>query len=116
MVDAFFAASRDGDFSALVAVLDPDAVLRSDGGVARPAASVLLHGGPTIAKQALTYGQLAPYVRPILVNGTAGVVVVPHDRPVSVMAFTIRNGKITAIDVLADPDRLDVLDVAVGKN
>lgn len=116
VVDAFFAASRDGDFSALVAVLDPDAVLRSDGGVARPAASALLHGGSAIAKQALTYGQLAPYVRPVLVNGTAGVVVVPHGRPVSIMAFTVRNGRITAIDVLADPDRLDELDVAVGEN
>ncbi|GAB3520885.1 RNA polymerase sigma factor SigJ [Arthrobacter monumenti] len=116
VVDAFFAASRDGDFSALVAVLDPDAVLRSDGGFARPAASVLLRGGATIAKQALTYGQLAPHIRPVHVNGTAGVVVVPHGRPVSVMAFTVRDGRITAIDVLADPDRLEELDVAVGEN
>jgi RNA polymerase sigma-70 factor, ECF subfamily len=112
-VDAFFVASRDGDFAALVAVLDPDVVLRSDGGLARPAASAVIHGGPAVAERALTFARLAPFARPALVNAAAGVVVAPHGRPVSVMGFTVRNGKIVAIDVLADPTRLDQLDLAV---
>jgi RNA polymerase sigma-70 factor, ECF subfamily len=110
VVDAFFAASRNGDFAALVAVLDPDVVLRSDGGLARPSASVVIHGGPTVAEQALTFARLAPFVRPVLVNAAPGAVVTPRGRPVSVMGFIVRNGKIVAIDVLADPARLDQLD------
>jgi RNA polymerase sigma-70 factor (ECF subfamily) len=113
VVDAFFAASRNGDFAALVAVLDPDVVLRSDGGLARPSASVVIHGGPTVAEQALTFGRLSPFVRPVLVNAAAGVVVAPGGRPVSVMGFTVRNGKIVAIHVLADPARLQQLGLAV---
>ena len=112
VVDAFFAASRNGDLAALVAVLDPDTVLRSDGWLARPSASVLVHGGPTVAERALTFGQLSPFVRPALVNAAAGVVVAPRGRPVSIMGFIVRNGKIVAIDVLADPDRLRKLDLA----
>ncbi len=113
VVDAFFAAARDGEFDALVAVLDPDIVLRSDGGVARPAATVLLRGAAAVAGQALGFGRLHPFVRPALVNGVAGVVVAPHRRPFSVMAFTVRGGRIVEIDVLADPDRLRQLDLAV---
>jgi RNA polymerase sigma-70 factor (ECF subfamily) len=113
VVDAFFAASRNGDFAALVAVLDPDVVLRSDGGLGRPGASAVIHGGPTVAEQALTFGRLAPFVRPALVNAAAGVVVAPRGRPVSVMGFAVRNGRIVAIDVLADPTRLDQLDLPV---
>jgi RNA polymerase sigma factor (sigma-70 family) len=113
VVDAFFAAARDGEFDALVAVLDPDIVLRSDGGVARPAATVLLRGAAAVAGQALAFGRLHPFVRPALVNGVAGVVVAPHRRPFSVMAFTVRGGRIVEIDVLADPDRLRQLDLAV---
>jgi RNA polymerase sigma-70 factor (ECF subfamily) len=113
VVDAFFAASRNGDFAALVAVLDPDVVLRSDGGLARPSASAVIHGGPTVAGQALTYAKLSPFVQPALVNGAAGVVVAPGGRPVSVMGFIVRNGRILAIDVLADPDRLRQLNLAV---
>jgi RNA polymerase sigma factor (sigma-70 family) len=112
VVDAFFAASRNGDFAALVAVLDPDVVLRSDGGLSRPDASAVIHGGSTVAEQALTFARLSPFVRPALVNGAAGVVVAPHGRPFSVMGFTVRNGKIIAIDVLADPIRLRQLDLA----
>jgi RNA polymerase sigma factor (sigma-70 family) len=112
VVDAFFAASRNGDFAALVAVLDPDVVLRSDGGPSRPGASAVIHGGLTVAEQALTFARLSPFVRPALVNGAAGVVVAPRGRPFSVMGFTVRNGKIIAIDVLADPTRLRQLDLA----
>jgi RNA polymerase sigma factor (sigma-70 family) len=111
VVDAFFAAAREGDFEALVAVLDPDIVLRSDGGVLRPAASVVLHGAAAVAGQALTYARLSPFVRPALVNGAAGVVVAPGGRPTSIMGFTVTGGKIVAIDAIADPERLLALDL-----
>jgi RNA polymerase sigma-70 factor (ECF subfamily) len=113
VVDAFFAAARDGDFDALVAVLDPDVVVRSDGGVLRPGASVVIHGARTVAEQALTFARLSPFVRPALVNGTAGVVVAPGGRPFSVMGFTVRRGRIVEIDALSDPARLRRLDLAV---
>nr|WP_285536763.1 sigma-70 family RNA polymerase sigma factor [Streptomyces lavendulae] len=109
-VDAFFAAARDGRFEALVSVLDPDVVLRSDGGVGG-ALTVVLNGARTVAGQAVTYGSLTPFVRPALINGAAGVVVVRKDRAVSVMAFTVVGGKIVAIDVLSDPERLKSLDL-----
>jgi RNA polymerase sigma factor (sigma-70 family) len=113
VVDAFFAAAHDGDFDALVAVLDPDVVLRSDGGVARPGASFVVHGARAVAEQALTFARLSPFVRPALVNGAAGVVVAPRGRPFSVMGFTVSRGKIVQIDGLADPERLRRLDLAV---
>jgi RNA polymerase sigma-70 factor (ECF subfamily) len=113
VVDAFFAAARDGDFEALVAVLDPDVVLRSDGGVVRPDASVVVHGARGVAERALTFARLSPFVRPALVNGAAGVVVAPRGRPFSVMGFTVTRGKIVAIDAIADPARLRQLDLAV---
>jgi RNA polymerase sigma factor (sigma-70 family) len=113
VVDAFFAASRAGNFDALVAVLDPDVVLRADGGALRPDASVLVRGAETVAARALTFHRLSPFVRPAVVNGVAGVVVAPGGQPFSVMAFTVRNGKIVEIDALADPERLRELDLAV---
>jgi RNA polymerase sigma factor (sigma-70 family) len=113
VVDAFFAAAREGDFDALVAVLDPDVVLRSDGGTARPGATHVVHGAEAVARRAMTFARLSPFVRPALVNGAAGVVVAPRGRPFSVLAFTVRNGKIVAIDGLADPDRLKELDLTV---
>jgi RNA polymerase sigma-70 factor, ECF subfamily len=113
VVDAFFAAARAGDFEALVAVLDPDVVLRSDGGATRPGASVVVHGARAVAARALTFARLSPFVRPALVNGAAGVVVAPRGRPFSVMGFTVVGGKIVAIDGLADPVRLSRLDLAV---
>jgi RNA polymerase sigma-70 factor (ECF subfamily) len=113
VVDAFFAAAREGDFEALVAVLHPDVVLRSDGGAKRPDATVLVHGARTVAARAMTFANLAPYVRPALINGAAGVVVAPHGRVFSVLGFTVADGRIVAIDALADPDRLAQLDVTV---
>jgi RNA polymerase sigma-70 factor (ECF subfamily) len=112
VVDAFFAASREGDFEALVAVLDPDVVLRSDGGLARPAASHVMRGAEEVAASALTFSRLSPFVRPAIVNGAAGVVVSPHGRPFSVMGFTVRDGKIVEIDAISDPERLARLDLA----
>ncbi len=113
VVDAFFAASRDGDFDALVAVLDPDVELRIDGGVLREEASLVLRGAKAVAAHTATYSRLYPFVRPALVNGAAGAVVAPHGRLFSVMAFTVTNGKIIAIDGLVDPERLAQLDLQV---
>jgi RNA polymerase sigma factor (sigma-70 family) len=110
VVDAFFAAARRGDFDALVAVLDPDIVLRVDGGTARPETTILLRGASAVASRALTFAHLSPFVRPALINGAAGVVVAPDGRPFSIMAFTVRGGRVVAIDALVDPTRIDKLD------
>ena len=112
VVDAFFAAARHGDFDALVAVLDPEVVLRSDGGAGRPA-TALIRGAAAVAGQALMFTRLSPFVRPALVNGVAGVVVAPGGRPTTVMGFTVRDGKIVEIDAITDPARLRRLDVVV---
>ena len=113
VVDAFLAASRDGDFDTLLAVLDPDVVLRIDGGAVRAGLSREVRGARAVAEQTLTFSRLSPFVRPALVNGAAGVVVAPRGRLFSVMGFTIRGGKIVEVDILADPARLSRLDVSV---
>jgi RNA polymerase sigma-70 factor (ECF subfamily) len=112
VVDAFFAAARDGNLDALVAVLDPDVVLRAAGGAARPGQTVTIRGARAVAAQAATYTRLAPFVQPALVNGAAGIVVAAGGRALSVMGFAVAHGKIVAIDVLADPERLAALDLA----
>jgi len=114
VVDAFFAAAHRGDFDALVAVLDPDVVLRSDGGSARAGASMTVRGASAVARRALMFAKLSPFVRPVLVNGVAGVVVAPHGRLFSIMGFTVTGGRIVAIDALSDPARLGRLEVALG--
>jgi RNA polymerase sigma-70 factor (ECF subfamily) len=116
VVDAFFAASRDGDFEALVAVLDPEVVLRADGGGAPGRVSVEIHGSENVAAQALMFRRLAPLVRPALVNGAAGVVVAAGGRTLSVMGFSVANGRIVAIDVLSDPGRVANLDLTVWED
>jgi RNA polymerase sigma factor (sigma-70 family) len=113
VVDAFFAAARRGDFDALVAVLDPDVVLRADRGAVPVSPAKVVRGAPAVARQALTFARPALFVRPALVNGAAGVVVASGGRPFSVMGFTVRGGKIVEIDVLADPARLRQLEVAL---
>jgi RNA polymerase sigma factor (sigma-70 family) len=110
VVDAFFAAARDGDFDALVAVLHPDVVSRGDGG---PGASAVARGARDVAARALTFARLAPFVRPALVNGAAGAVVAPRGEPFSVMGFTVVSGRIVEIDAITDPARLRALDLAV---
>jgi RNA polymerase sigma factor (sigma-70 family) len=112
VVDAFLAAARDGDFAALVAVLDPDVVLRSDGGPDRPGATAMVRGAEAVAARAMTFAGLAPFARPALVNGAPGFVVAPRGRVISVLGFTVANGKIVEIDSLADPARLSRLDLA----
>lgn len=111
VVDAFFEASREGDFDALVAVLHPEVVLRADGGEARRSANHVIRGAVEVAGRAMTFASLSPFVQPVLVNGVAGVLVAPQGRPFSVMAFTVAGGKVVAIDALADPARLERLEL-----
>ena len=111
VVDAFFAAARDGDLEALVAVLDPDVIRRADGGAAIPIP--VLHGPRDVAAQAATIAEFARFGRPVLVNGTAGALAIADGAVFSVMAFTVVRGKIVSIDVLVDPDRVAGLDLVV---
>jgi RNA polymerase sigma-70 factor (ECF subfamily) len=113
VVDAFFAASRDGDFDALLDVLHPDVELRIDGGAVRAEASLMLRGADAVAGHTATYSELHPFVRPALVNGAPGAVVAPHGRVFSVMAFIVTNGRIIQIDALLDPERLAQLDLRI---
>src|SRR5438045_2544775 len=101
LVDAFLAASRAGDFDALVALLDPDVVFRVRGGRARPAT---VRGPAAVARTVLTRGTpFAHLGRPALVNGAPGVLVGPLDAPISVVAFTVARGRIASVDVIASP-------------
>jgi RNA polymerase sigma-70 factor (ECF subfamily) len=109
VVDAFFAAARDGDFAALLAVLDPDIVVRADGGPLPVGASRVVRGAVAVAEETLTAGgfpRLARIVQPALVNGAAGVVVAPGGHLSAIIGITVRHGKIVEIDILADPARL----------
>jgi RNA polymerase sigma factor (sigma-70 family) len=105
VVDAFLAASRGADLHGLLAVLDPDVTLRVDQG----AGLHVVRGAATVAGQALIFARLAPFARPALVNGAVGMVTVVDGRTVSVMAVTVRDGRITGLDIIADPDRLTAL-------
>jgi RNA polymerase sigma factor (sigma-70 family) len=112
VVDAFLAAARDGDFERLVGVLDPDIVLRSDGGAARPELVTLVRGARAVAEQAMTFRRFGETATRALVNGVpGGVAWSPDGSPFAVLALTVRGGKIVAIDILADPDRLAELDL-----
>jgi hypothetical protein len=111
IVDAFLAAVRVGSFEALLEVLDPDVVLRSD---RIPGGLKEIRGARTVAEQALMFSRLAQSVQPVLVNGTAGIVSwLPGGQPFSVMGFTVRGSRIVEIDVLGDPARLSRLDLTV---
>ncbi len=114
VVNAFLAAARAGDFDALVAVLDPNVVLRADGGATRPGASRVVRGAKAVATGAVTASRLAQFARPALVNGAAGLVAFdPRGRLRSVTGFTVAGEKIVEINVLADPARLRKLNLAV---
>ena len=110
VVEAFHAAAREGDFDALVAVLDPDVVLRADlgGGMTQE-----LRGADAVASQARTYSRLDLVIQPALINGAVGAVTTLDGRPFSVAAVTVRDGKIVELDFLADPERLAQLDLTV---
>ena len=108
VVDAYFAAAREGDLEALVAVLDPDAVLRAH---RRDGEAIELHGAARVARGAISARRFAPYVRPALVNGAAGVVAFDGERPFAVLAFTVVGDRAVAIDVFNDPELVAELDI-----
>jgi RNA polymerase sigma factor (sigma-70 family) len=110
VVEAFLVAARDGDFDRLVAVLDPDVVLRQDFGAGR---SREVRGVAAVADQALFYSDLGLVFKPVLINGAAGVVTMRDGQPFSVGAFTVRNGRIVEMDWLGDAARLRELDLAI---
>ncbi|WP_328731321.1 RNA polymerase sigma factor SigJ [Streptomyces caniferus] len=113
VVDAFLAASRGGDFEALLAVLDPDVVLRADAGDAPEGVSKLVRGARAVVEQALTFSRFAAFARPALVNGAPGLVTAQGGRPFAVMDFTLADGKIVEINILADLARLSRLDLTI---
>jgi RNA polymerase sigma factor (sigma-70 family) len=109
VVDAFLAAARAGDFDALIEVLDPEVVFRID---TRARDREAVEGAEAVAAQILTRGQpFAPLGRPAIVNGAAGVIVMPGDRPIAVVGFTVSGGRIAEIDVIANPDKLRAVTV-----
>jgi RNA polymerase sigma-70 factor, ECF subfamily len=113
VVDAFLAALRGADFDALVAVLDPDVVVRVDQAAGPPGTPREVRGARTWAKGALAYSRFAHFAQPALVNGAVGVVVAPRGRLFRVLNFTLTRGKIAQVDVIADPARLRQLHLAV---
>jgi RNA polymerase sigma factor (sigma-70 family) len=116
VVDAFLAAARDGDFERLVAVLDPDVVLRVDLGPLLVGGSREVRGAAAVARQAMTYSQLGILTQPALINGAAGSVSFRDGRPFSIGGVIVRGGKIVEMDILADPARLRELDLSVLDN
>jgi RNA polymerase sigma factor (sigma-70 family) len=114
IIDAFLAASRRGDFEALITLLDPDVVLRTDAGAILPGASRMVRGAAAVAQQTVTFTKSRRgEAKPALVNGAAGVVWASRNRPFSVVGFTVRHGRIAEIDVLADPARLRRIDPTI---
>jgi RNA polymerase sigma-70 factor (ECF subfamily) len=113
VVDAFIAAGREGDFSALLEVLDPDIVLRADRGAVAIGSAGVVRGAANVARQASAFSRLDLEVRPALVNGAVGTVTLRDGKPFSIAGFTIRNGRIVEMDVFADPERLARIDMAI---
>ncbi|MFC4055538.1 sigma-70 family RNA polymerase sigma factor [Actinomadura syzygii] len=109
VVEAFLAAARDGDFDRLLRVLHPDAVLRADLGPASGTSEV--RGAATIARQATAFSRLAPAVEMVLISGAVGTLTRQDGVATSAAGFTVRGGRIVAIDILADPERLRRLDL-----
>ena len=113
VVDAFLAAARDGDFDALVAVLDPDVVLRADRGPVPAGVAHEVHGAENVARQALMFSRLDLDIRPALINGAAGTVTLRDGEPFAIAGFTVRDGRIVEMDILADPERLAQVDLTL---
>jgi RNA polymerase sigma factor (sigma-70 family) len=111
VVNAFLAAAREGDFDRLLAVLDPDVVLRGDAGDGPFGPSLVVRGAREAIAQAQRYAPLGKFARPVLVNGGPGLLVARQGQPLALMAATVRGDVITEIDILADPDRLARLDL-----
>jgi RNA polymerase sigma factor (sigma-70 family) len=113
VVDAFLAAARDGDFEGLLEVLDPDVVLRADRGAVAIGSARVVRGAANVARGALAFSRLDIEVRPTLVNGAVGTVTLRDGRPFAIAGFTIRNRRIVEMDIIADPERLNRLDLEV---
>jgi RNA polymerase sigma factor (sigma-70 family) len=113
VLDAFLAAAREGDFEALVEVLDPDVVLRADRRGVSIGAPGVVRGAANVARGALAFSRLDIEVRPALVNGAVGTVTFRDGRPFAIAGFTIRNRRIVEMDIIADPERLDRIDLEV---
>jgi RNA polymerase sigma-70 factor (ECF subfamily) len=111
VVDAFLAASREGDFDRLLAILDPDVVLRGDAGDGPLGPSLLVRGAREAITQAQRFAPLGRFAQPVLVNGGPGLLVARQGEPLALMAITVRGEVITEIDVLSDPERLARLDL-----
>jgi RNA polymerase sigma factor (sigma-70 family) len=109
VLDAFLAASREGDFAGLLAVLDPDVILRADVGSGPFGPSRLLRGASEVAAQAMSFAPMSRFAHPVLVNGAPGHLIARNGRPLVVIGVTSHDGKITEINILADPDRLSRL-------
>jgi hypothetical protein len=105
VADAFVAAAREGDLEGLIAVLDPDVVLRADRAVPEDA-PLVVRGARAVAERALFFRELAPLAQPVLVNGAAGFFVAPQGKLFAVGGVTVVGGRITEIDIVADPDKL----------
>jgi len=112
VVDAFFAAARSGDMHQLIALLDPEVVLRAQGGPKRAAATALVRGARAVASRAMLFARPDAQVLPALVNGGAGVVIFAGGECVSVMSFTVVGSRIVQVAALVDPDRLGKLDLS----
>jgi hypothetical protein len=110
VVDAFLAASRGGDFEALLALLDPDVVLRADPAAVQAGAAAEVRGAREVAG---TFSGRARFARPALVDGAAGAVWAPGGQPRVAFGFTIADGRVVEIELLADPERLRQLDLAI---
>jgi RNA polymerase sigma-70 factor (ECF subfamily) len=118
VVDAFLAAARNGDFDALVAVLDPEVVFRADRGrLAVAGARPVVTGAAAVAEQVLARApRFAQFARPATVNGAAGLIVVARDRPIAVLGFTIAHDRIVELDLVADPDKLSGVTAAITRS
>ena len=112
-VEAFLAASRRGDFEALLAVLDPDVLVRADRAAVPPGAAREVRGAPAVAEQALIFARRARFAQLALVDGAVGIVVAPRGRLILIMVLKVTGGKIFEIEVIADPARLHQLELAV---
>jgi RNA polymerase sigma-70 factor (ECF subfamily) len=112
VVEAFYSAARDGDFDALFRLLDPEVVLRADGGTRRRKLTKELHGADEVLAEARTFQHLAGSARRANVNGEPGFVVSAGGQPFSVLGLVVRGGRIVEINILADPERIDALDLS----
>lgn len=113
VVEAFLAVARDGDLEALLVVLDPDVVRRADRAALPPGREAVARGAGTVARETVVFGQRSRFAAPALVNGTVGIVVAPRGRLQLVLAVTVRGDQLAGYEMIADPVRLQRLDLAI---